>query len=221
MVMPSSTVCSLAVHLNLTSSPELDLTTTINPAVFHSSEAKDISHGAVEQFVDITSSSQIHFFDTDAPPLSSKTMYTSLHEDIAYTLTSLRSSFPLNALNYASVSCPRKANDANLIRSTARPMEFDPQLMPFTVRRLKQQEHLVSLAIGTAPSRLDTGGSVRSLAQLGQPLEHSHDSPDLDMTTSSQCKRQEDVNGLALQRCSQVTSTLIPDEEEMGGEHIV
>lgn len=206
MVISSLTLRSPTIHLSLIVVPSIAtyLPAGDTPIFCDSSESQGLGHDVVDQYMNITSSVQIQSLGTNALPLSPQTMCPSLHEDIAYTLTSLRSSLPSGVPSDVIASRPRNPHDVTLTCS-ARPLVFDPQLMPFAFkfRQAKQREHEASHAIGTATNR--NGGSFRPRAQLEQYLEDPHSSPDPHIATSSKFKRHDDANNFG-------TSKMLSDD---------
>lgn len=163
MVISSLTLRSSTIRLSLIVAPSLAtyLPAGNTPIFCDSSESQGLGHDVVDQYVNITSSVQIQSLGTNALPLSPQTMCPSLHEDIAYTLTSLRSSLPSGIPSDAIASRPRNAHEVTLTCSV-RPLVFDPQLMPFAFRQAKQREYEASHAIRTTTNR--NGGSFRPRA---------------------------------------------------------
>ncbi|KAF8503094.1 hypothetical protein JB92DRAFT_818372 [Gautieria morchelliformis] len=77
--------------------------------------------------------------DLHARSSSPQDMYTLLHEDIAYTLKSLRSLLAFDAPNEELTSFPMLISQGTLTRPSSKLQAFDPHRMPFAAEWVKQR----------------------------------------------------------------------------------
>ena len=112
-------------------------------------ESQDIDQNACELSKDFASSSERYSI---GPPSLSHNMGTcvSLHEDIAYTVESLRSSLLSDVPNEINMILRRKTHAAALTRSSTSLPVFNPHMMPFAASWVKSKERHLMPASKTA-----------------------------------------------------------------------
>lgn len=126
----------------------------------------------------VSFSNELHEYDQTAvkpfasfDPPSSQSVHTSLHEDIVYTLKSLRYSRPFDIPIEELPFFPKRINKVSLAPSSAQLQLFNPDLMPFAARWIQQKDHRLQ---ASAPRTDRNFVSARQLSQLERHLDHPH-----------------------------------------------